>query len=236
MTLSVSESNVHDLLFTLRQELFEERASLRALRRHAKARGTGSVVDGGQAGRGRYRDVLGGPELDEVGIKNMQDAIRLLCRRFTDIEDRFLVNRDVTTATREGKNTQTGRRRHSGNRRRRSSRRDDSSSPYEYEKSAFGPRKVQGPGGDDKFVDEENYIRAYGRLTIRQRFVWLRHRTEIVNLLAALSRAQTRRIARQVGEIAVSLHDYGTILLDMQTNIAAIEGRMNRVVGVRRVD
>jgi len=47
---------------------------------------------------------------------------------------------------------------------------------------------------------------------------------------------QTRRIARQVGEVAVVLHEYGDVIEEMRHSISITENRMNRVVGIRRVD
>ena len=57
-----------------------------------------------------------------------------------------------------------------------------------------------------------------------------------MSLLQAMQRVQTRRIARQVGEIAVVMHEYGDVIEEMRHSIAMTESRLNRVVGIRRVD
>ena len=90
---------------------------------------------------------------------------------------------------------------------------------------------------DRDWEDEEDYSNGiYCRMTIGRRIAWLRHRSDAMALLASLARVQTRRIARQVGEIAVVLHEYGDVFAEMRHNISLTESRMNRVVGLRRVD
>lgn len=54
--------------------------------------------------------------------------------------------------------------------------------------------------------------------------------------LCVLTSSRTRRIARQVGEIACILHSYKDTLDDMRHGVAITEDRLSRVVGLRRVD
>ena len=228
MTLFSAADEAPDILTTLRQELYEERNSLRALRRHLRARG-------GQ----HARDVFSGPELDEVVIRTLQKSIKDLCRKFKSIERPFLAQREMERR---------------GQTRRRSKSRGDSfgdEDAFEYYTGA-GTRTdwddEKGGGGagsgrgrnrekDRDWEDEEDYSNGiYCRMTIGRRIAWLRHRSDAMALLASLARVQTRRIARQVGEIAVVLHEYGDVFAEMRHNISLTESRMNRVVGLRRVD
>lgn len=211
ITLFGAKNEAHALLTTLRQELYEERMSLRALRRHQRARGSHS------------KDVFSGPELDEVTIRTMQDTVRHMWKKFKIIEKPFLDDG-------ESSNGSAGRGRgQSRRRRRRRSRADDSVSPY-YEKTV---RAGEYPGDDN---DEDYTGQQYCAFTFGRRFAWLRYRAEAKELLQGVNRLQTRRIARQVGEIASVLHDYKDVFAEMRHGIHETEARLSRVVGVRRVE
>jgi hypothetical protein len=51
-----------------------------------------------------------------------------------------------------------------------------------------------------------------------------------------LSRVEVRRTAHEVGEVLSMVCNIGRDLEDMQQGMHALEGRLSRVVGVRRVD
>jgi len=226
MTIFSAADEAPDILTTLRQELYEERNSLRALRRHLRSRG-------GQ----HARDVFSGPELDEVVIRTLQKSIKDLCRKFKGIERPFLAERE------KERRGQTRRR----SRTRRESWGDEDG--FEYytgvgSRTDWNDEKGGGRGGRKRDRDqerdwdeEEDYSKSiYCNMTLGRRIVWLRYRGDAMDLLASLARVQTRRIARQVGEIAVVLHEYGDVFAEMRHNISLTESRMNRVVGIRRVD
>ncbi|GAB7344257.1 hypothetical protein MBLNU457_2134t2 [Dothideomycetes sp. NU457] len=228
MTIFSAATEAPDILTTLRQELYEERNSLRALRRHLRARG-------GQ----HARDVFSGPELDEVVIRTLQKSIKDLCRKFKGIERPFLAERE------KERRGQTRRR----SRTRRESWGEEDGFEYytgvgsrtDWDDEKGGGRGVRRRERereqDRDWDEEEDYSRSiYCNMTLGRRIVWLRYRGDAMNLLASLARVQTRRIARQVGEIAVVLHEYGDVFAEMRHNISLTESRMNRVVGIRRVD
>lgn len=216
MTIFIANEEAHDILSTLRQEIYEERLSLRALRRHQRARGSHS------------KDVFSGPELDDTTIRSMQDTCRHIWKRFKTIERPFLLNPGGSS---NGRGREDGR-----HRRRRRSRADDSVSPY-YKSGRGDYEKGYRSGDNNGEENEEDYnSQQYCTLTLQKRFMWLRYRGDASQLLQMVQRLQTRRIARQVGEIASVLHDYKDVFAEMRHGIAETEGRLNRVVGVRRVD
>lgn len=213
-TLFEAESEIHGYLSNLRIEIWEEKASLRQLRRHNK--------DYGHSGRkGKARVHL---RLDDVTIRSMQDIVRHLTRRFKKLEAPFLEE-----------NTATGRRR-------------PTSYPYARESGSWeddhksgarrrGHRRApEGQQDLDEEYDEDWANNEYCNITLAKRFVWLRRRSEAINLTEALSRLQTRRIARQVGELTVTLYEYGDMIEDIRDDMQGLTGRLNRVVGIRRVD
>ncbi|KAF2155279.1 hypothetical protein K461DRAFT_110933 [Myriangium duriaei CBS 260.36] len=91
-------------------------------------------------------------------------------------------------------------------------------------------------GGGDESGDDWRVEDLYSAQSLGRRWRWLQSRGEAVKLLDSVNRLQTRRIARQVGEIACLLHSYKETLDEMRHGVAVTEGRMARVVGVRRVD
>ena len=91
----------------------------------------------------------------------------------------------------------------------------------------------------DKEDEEDAYWAqrvSYCKFTLRKRFQWLTRKSEAQQLFETLSRVQTRRIARQVGGIAVMMHENGNALFEAEDRIARIDDRMSRFVGVRRVE
>lgn len=190
-TIWDASQEVHEILTSLRIELYEERNSLRQLRRHNK--------EFGHRHNNKGRVPL---KLDDSTIRSMQESIRHLIRRFKTLEKPFLAE-----------NTATGRRRRS-------------SYTWDDEKD------VRGKDDDDDNLDPYQYC----NMTLGKRFVWLRTRSKAVGLMDSLSRVQTRRIARQVGEISVALWEYGGDVDGLRDGLDDIQGRLNRVVGVRRVD
>jgi hypothetical protein len=232
-TLGEAPHQVHSYLTNLRTELLEERANLRVMKKQSKKHYK-LLHSSGRGGR-----VDSGVELDEVSLKTMSDTIKALIRRFKDVERPFLepgeggIDGDLNPRKRR--------------------RRSRSVSPYEHsaynsppEKAHVRSRYNNGRRDSSRYADErgidsdEDAFWAqrtqYCNYTLWKRFAWLNKKTEAQNLFEALSRVQTRRIARQVGGLAVLVHEYGSGNRDMEEMIRRIDERMGRFVGVRRVD
>jgi hypothetical protein len=70
----------------------------------------------------------------------------------------------------------------------------------------------------------------------RERCMWAHRKADVQNLSSVLSRVETRRTAHEVAEVLGMGCDIGRDLGDVQYRIRAMEGRVGRVVGVRRVN
>ena len=64
----------------------------------------------------------------------------------------------------------------------------------------------------------------------------MRRKDAVVSLMEGLSRVEVRRMAHEVGSVLMMVGDIGKDLEDMRDSVLALEGRLSRVVGVRRVD
>lgn len=223
MTLYSAPSEAHEFLTNLRVELYEEKASLRALRRHHRMRAMGGPRLADRASRDA--------ELNEAAIRTMQDSLRHLIQRFKDIQRKFLILDDHQDHNR--------RRRQSRRRRRRSSGRVESASPHYKSGDGGGWNNEKGVRSRDYVYEDENEDGSgydLAQITFARRFVWLVNRGKAIDIVQSLTRIQTRRIARQVGETAVALHDYGRVFEGMRESVEGVEGRLSRVVGIRRVE
>lgn len=88
-----------------------------------------------------------------------------------------------------------------------------------------------------------SYMRATNRLgqeyrkcEFKERWIWVRRKASVLNLSSVLSRVEVRRTAHEVGKVLSVVFNIGKDLEDMQHSMYALEGRLNRVVGVRRVE
>lgn len=59
---------------------------------------------------------------------------------------------------------------------------------------------------------------------------------DAVTMSESLSRIEVRRTAHEVGTVAIAVADIGRDVERMSEMIRAMESRLNRVVGVRRVE
>ena len=227
-TMTEAEHEVHTYLTNLRQELLEEKHSIRimkkGMRKHHKAckrDGTASML---------------GIELDDVTLKTMGDNIRQLCRRFRDLERPFLEEGEPGIED-------------APNHRKVSRRRHSSLEPPRYSHAAYGspneksrPRSNHNRNGDampEQDDDEDMYWAQrtqYANFTLKRRMQWLTRKANAQQLLEALSRVQLRRMARQVGGMAVCMHEYGQATFELRESVQRVDERVGRVVGVRRVD
>ncbi|KAF2662606.1 hypothetical protein K491DRAFT_686486 [Lophiostoma macrostomum CBS 122681] len=76
----------------------------------------------------------------------------------------------------------------------------------------------------------------YRKCGLKERWLWVKRKPDVITLSEALSRLEVRRTAHEVGEVVIMVGDIGRDLEDIRDSILALEGRMSRVVGVRRVD
>ena len=219
-TLFAAETEIHAYLTNLRVELDEEKASLRQLRRHN--RDFGHSKHGRQKGRTSCR-------LDDVTIRSLQDVLRHLSKRFKTLEQPFLWENNASGA-RRSRSTIYPQARESG------AWEDDQK--VDRRSSRVAPHGRHRATDDDDDDDDREWARGhdYADITLAKRFVWLRRRAEAVSLTESLSRLQTRRIARQIGEVTVALYEYGSMIEDMRHDVDSVSARLNRVVGIRRVD
>jgi hypothetical protein len=204
--LTNAHDEIHDYLSSLRVQLYEERQSLRTLRRHNK--------EWGQRRRPRG---IPRPAIDDLTLRAMQDTLRRLTRRFKALERVFL-----------DQNTIGGRRRY---------RRSFSPSPaprhnWDSEKGVRSKEREDLDDEDDPRTQRDDYC----SITLGKRILWLRRRSDALAIIEAVSRLQTRRTARQVGEMAVALHEYEGSMEDLDESMQQIQARFSKIVGIRRVD
>ena len=76
----------------------------------------------------------------------------------------------------------------------------------------------------------------YKKCGFKERWLWVRRKASVINLSEVLNRVEVRRTAHEVGEVLSIVSNIGRDLEDMQEAVYALERRLNRVVGVRRVD
>ncbi|KAG9939307.1 hypothetical protein KCV02_g5137, partial [Aureobasidium melanogenum] len=195
-TVFNAHDEIHDLLSSLRVQLYEERESLRNIRRHNKE----------WRKRGRSRG-LPLPRLDDLAIRSMQDTLHHLTRKFKALERPFL-----------DQHSTSGHRRY---------RKTFSPLPGDSWDSEKGLRSQELEW--DRELDDEVDPRIHGdvscNVTLGKRILWVRRRTDVLAIIEAVSRLQTRRTARQVGEIAVALYEYGDTIEDMGEIVQEMEAR-----------
>ncbi|KAK3049287.1 hypothetical protein LTR09_009465 [Extremus antarcticus] len=228
MTLQEAEHEVHGYLTDIRTEILEERANLRTMRKGMKKHKRFARGENG----GSYL----GMELDDVSLKTMGDAVRHLSKRFKELEKPFLAEGEMGIAGANGH----------GNKNRR--RRNSSASPDRYDHAAYSSPPERSSrrhsrndekDHDDNEIDDDAFWAQrtrYAAFTPGKRFIWLRKKAEAQQILEAMTRLQTRRIARQVGGMAVLMHEYGCGTLEVREMVGRIDERVGRVLGVRRVE
>ena len=223
-TMSEAPNTVHAYLTNLRTELLEEKASIRIMMKQCRKYHRLAKAEGGET--------LLGIELDNVTLKTMDDTIKHLMKQFKELEKPFLL---PGTAGIDGWKDHRHRRRTS------------SVSPY-YEHSAYAspPEKAARRRSHDgrgrrteEQTDEEAYWAQriqYADFNFKRRFAWLSKKSDAQSLFESLSRVQIRRIARQVGGMSTLMHEYGSSTLQTMEAVRRMDERMNRIVGIRRVN
>lgn len=66
--------------------------------------------------------------------------------------------------------------------------------------------------------------------------MWVHKKAAVLNLSSVLSKVEVRRTAHEVDEVLSIVCNIGRDLEDMKMGMHALEGRLGRVVGVRRVE
>jgi hypothetical protein len=229
-TVSEASTEIHEYLTTLRQELLEEKRSIKMMRQRCRRRERwrqqhSDVVD---SGLGSFR----GLELDDVALKTTNDVIKRLIKQFKDIERPFLA---------DGEDGIQGEKRHN-------KRRNSSASPY-YEHSAYASpskddmrassnRRGRGATNDrhDSEDDEDRYWVQrvkYANLTMGRRIHWINAKPKAQGLFDRLTKVQIRRMSQQMAGLALLAHDHGNITLDIEERMRRVDDRIGRIVGVR---
>lgn len=228
ITLFQAESEIHAYLGRLRIELWEEKASLRRLRQHNK--------DFSRTQHGTVKEQL---KIDDYTLQNMQDVIERLTTRFKTLEEPFL------ELPHQPHKILKKRHRIDDTYTRESGWEDDHKQSKQSIQSIIpSPQSTREDLNDnDDETDENDCDRDslwsgndYCNITISKRFAWLKHRPEAVKLTESLTRVQTRRIARQVGEISLALYQYSNTVQGVKHQIESINVELGRIVSIRRVE
>ena len=90
--------------------------------------------------------------------------------------------------------------------------------------------EAHGLGHSNRFGNE------YRTCGFRERWMWLRRKQDAVRMSEGLSRVEIRRMAHEVGRVMMMVGDIGRDVEDVRDGVARMEGRLGRVVGVRRVE
>lgn len=243
ITLKAAPDEIRDYLSNLKQALLEERRHLRKVRkrmRRGSGRGRGDDDDMGGGPRSRSRRRSGGGaakgprsyfERDEQAFRSqgesealrvMRDAVRDMIRSFRVFEYAFLKPefQDLDSAH---WSTNTPREK--------------------------GPAYLQSPHEGNLWDDDEGdqiqaqglsrsnrYGSEYKKCGLRERWLWLHRKGDVVTMSESLGRIEVRRTAHEVGGVAIAIADIGRDVERVSEMVRSMEGRLNRVVGVRRVE
>lgn len=235
-TFGEAPQEIQDFLSNLKQGLMEERRHLRKARKRLRSihrdkshrpgtrSGSENPEDHKRRSRGRGKIKRKGPGTMHFDrdIQSMRSAgesealnvlritVRDLVKSFRQIERPFLKPEYHGNAPATWSNN---------------------SHPYRHEKGAyFSDDEVSDLYATNRFGHE------YRKCGFKERWLWVRRKAFVINLSEVLSRVEVRRTAHEVGEILNFVSDIGRDLEDVQDAIYALERRLNRVVGVRRID
>jgi hypothetical protein len=233
-TLHAAPREITDFLSNLKQGLLEERRHLRRVGkrlRSARRGRSGSVsredgkrrYSGGDGGGGGRRARF---ERDEQALRSdgetdslkaLRAAVRDMIQSFRAIEYPFLRPefQQKNSTAQWSTNAQVEKP-------------PFTNPAYSYPDD--DEPEAQGLGGSNRFGNE------YRTCGLRERWMWLRRKGDVVRMSEGLSRLETRRMAHEVGRATMMLRDIGRDLEDVWEGVGRLEGRLGRVVGVRRVE
>ena len=178
-----------------------------------------------------------GIELDDVSLKTIGDTLRSLIKRFRDLERPFLEPGEP------GINDSARAHKRKNSRRNRSRNTSSSPSPwqghgayYPEKPSRRSRSKSEARKAIDDEVEEDAYWAQrckYANFTLGRRLKWLTCKAKAQDLFATLSRVQIRRIALQVGGLAVWINQNGPGTLETRESIRRTDARVGRQGGGR---
>jgi hypothetical protein len=245
-TFAAAPHEINDYLSGLKQGLLEERRHLRRSRRRLKSiKRDQSHGPGGRSGsdddyaRGfsnsgkrRHSGRRGGrrgqmhfdrdmqsmrSSAEDEALRVMRVTIKDLIKSFRDLEQPFL---KAEYQQQDSAHWSTQR-----------------SSPYYPEKQSqhYVTSDDESPGVSHMHASNR-LGHEYRKCGFKERWLWVRKKAAVLNLSSMLSRVEVRRTAHEVGEVLSIVCNIGRDLEDLRESLEGIEGRLNRVVGVRRVD
>jgi hypothetical protein len=245
-TFSAAPHEINDYLSSLKQGLLEQRRHLRKVTKRLRSvRGDRSHGPGaknhdsdsedeyngyerGRGGRKRSRrgrkrgqmhfdrDIQSMRSTGEDGaLSVMRVTVCDLIQKFRELEDPFLKDEYKQQASSKW-----------------------STNDYAQDKS---PYYQQQPSDDDSGA--ANHLKSTNRLgheyktcSFKERWLWVRRKSAVINLSVVLNRVEVRRTAHEVGEVLSMMCNLGRDVEDLRGVLERVEGRLNRVVGVRRVE
>ncbi|KAF2820598.1 hypothetical protein CC86DRAFT_304452 [Ophiobolus disseminans] len=243
-TFAAAPHEINDYLSSLKQGLLEERRHLRRVRRRLKSvkrdqshgPGARSASDddyqreghakkrwnSGKTGRKRGRmhfdrDIQSMRSSgEEEALRVMRVTVKDLIKSFRELEQPFL----------------------------KAEYQQQDPAHWSTQHSPFYPEKrPQHHANSDDDSPGASHMHATNRLGheyrtcgFKERWVWVRKKAAVLNLSSVLSRVEVRRTAHEVGEVLSMVCNIGRDLEDLRESLDGVEGRLNRVVGVRRVD
>ncbi|KAK7541076.1 uncharacterized protein J3D65DRAFT_665805 [Phyllosticta citribraziliensis] len=229
-TIAAAQTQIPDFLGNLKQGLYEERAHLRKVRRFQRRRS--SFVGGARnrlrkrrgSGTNRYPNNNNGyssaSEKEIIGMRLDSHAV-------TDAKD--IHDDDVSTRVmREAI-------RHLIRDFRELERpflRDD----VEMGRSPSHDPNVRNGEGYAPSDDDDYYKTEYRKAGFRERYLWLRKKGDVVEMMNTLARLETRRIAKEIGDACLIVRGVERDIQLVDDRVWGMEQRMTRVVGIRRVD
>ncbi|KAH6878713.1 hypothetical protein BKA58DRAFT_409132 [Alternaria rosae] len=248
-TFNAAPEEIKDTLSSLKQGLLEERRHLRRVRKRLRnvrrdqshgpsARSDSEEYDRGEEGRRRSRRGKGGHKRrtmhfdrdmqsmrssgEAEALSVMRVTIRDLIQKFRDLEYPFLKPEYQSQDSAQW-STQ--------------------SSPYPSERSPYAAQYYPHSDDDDDDSPSAGHMRKSNRLgleyancDLQRRWLWVRRKADVINLSTVLSRVEGRRTAHEVGEVFSMVSNIGRDVEDLRGVLEGVEARLNRVVGIRRVD
>jgi hypothetical protein len=243
-TFSAAPHEIDDYFSSLKQGLLEERRHLRKVRKRLRSvrrdRSHGPAArnhdsdseeeyngyDRGRGGRKRSRRGRKGGQLhfdrnmqsmrstgEDEALSVMRVTVRDLIQKFRELEEPFLKD--------EYKQQDSSKW---------------STKEYAQEKSPYYQHSDDDSGAANHLRSTNRLGHEYKTCGFKERRLWVRRKSAVINLSVVLNRVEVRRTAHEVGEVLSMMCNLGRDVGDLRGVLEGVEGRLNRVVGVRRVE
>ena len=108
--------------------------------------------------------------------------------------------------------------------------------PHMYDQGRAATGEHDDDDGESELHGSNRMGMEYRRCGFKERYLWLKRKQDVITLSEALSRLEIRRTAHEVGEVLTMVGDIGRDVENVRDCVLTLETRLNRVVGVRRVD